>query len=359
MSFRVQGFHSALLLVAGCAIAALLRAEEPPVPEALQPAAPADAEAVSLFGEPLTRVPMSAGELRDRELRYAEARAAAAARPNDVEAQIWAGRRAAWLGHLREAVEIFTRALARFPDDPRLLRHRGHRYITLRRFDLAVADLEQAARLAASRTDQPEPGETPSQAPVDTLQSSIWYHLGIAHYLAGDLEASQRAEDECLRRPATPDREAEARFWSYLALQRLGREVEARQVLAPVRPNMAVLENRAYLLLMMMYKGDLTPDALLAPDAAGDDPLDLAILRYGVGTWYLVAGKRDEAVRIDREVLSLGQWHSFVHIAAEADLHRLGETVTVIPLRPPAPARALRPSAAGSDRGTDRPGPGG
>jgi hypothetical protein len=89
-----------------------------------------------------------------------------------------------------------------------------------------------------------------------------------------------------------------------------------------------VRESRAYLLLTMMYTGDLTPEALLAPGVAGDNPIDPAILRYGVGVWYLVGGKRDEAVRIDREVLSLGQWHSFVHIAAEADLHRLGQTPT-------------------------------
>jgi tetratricopeptide (TPR) repeat protein len=321
----IQGFRRALLLVAGCVAAAVLRAGEPAHAALQMPEVPAGAETVSMFGEPLTRVPMSAEEHRERELRYAEARATATARPNDVEAQIWHGRRAAYLGHIREAVDIFTRALARFPDDPRLLRHRGHRYITLRLFDLAVADLKRAAELAAAQTDQAEPAETAARAPADTLRSSIWYHLGIAHYLNGDFEPALRAHEECLRLPATPDREAGARFWAYLALRRLGRDVEARQKLAPIRPNMAVLENRAYLLLMMMYKGELTPDALLAPGVAGGDSLDPAILRYGVGVWYLVEGKRDEAVRIDREVLSLGQWHSFVHIAAEADLRRLGE----------------------------------
>ncbi|HYU30608.1 MAG TPA: tetratricopeptide repeat protein [Thermoanaerobaculia bacterium] len=317
MIVQVPGLRRALLLVAGCALAAALRAQAPEVP--------AGAEAVSMFGEPLTEVPMSAGERQEREARYAEARTAAAARPDDVEAQIWLGRRAAYLGHIREAVDVFTRALARWPDDPRLLRHRGHRYITLRRFDLAVADLERASRLAARRPDEAEPDEIRSQAPGDTLRSNIWYHLGVAHYLAGEFAPALRAEEQCLLLPATPDREAAARFWSYLALRRLGRDVEARQTLAPIRPNMAVFENRAYLLLMMMYKGDLTPDALLAPGAAGDDPLDPAILRYGVGAWYLAEGKRDDAVRIDREVLALGQWHSFAHIAAEADLRRLGE----------------------------------
>jgi tetratricopeptide (TPR) repeat protein len=311
--------------LASCAIAVTLQARQAPVPAAL-PASeiPAGAETVSLFGEPLARVPMSAEEERVRERRYAEARAAAEARPGDVEARIWYGRRAAYLGHIREAVGIFTRALTDFPDDPRLLRHRGHRYITLRQFDLAVADLERAAQLVAGRADERETGESASTAPGDTLRSNIWYHLGIARYLAGSFEPALRAEEECLRLPATPDREAGARYWSYLALRRLGREVEARQILAPVRPNMAVSENRAYLLLMMMYKGDLTPDALLAPGAAGEDLIDQAILRYGVGVWYLSAGKQDEAVKIDRDVLSLGQWHSFAHIAAEADLRRLG-----------------------------------
>lgn len=338
MSFTIKASHRVLLLVAGFAIAVPLHAGPGSV-------VPAGAEAVSLLGEPLTQVPMPAEERREREARYAEARGAAAAHPDDVEAQIGYGRRAADLGHLREAVDIFTRALDRFPGDPRLLRHRGHRYITLRRFDLAVADLEQAARLAADRPDQPDPVETPAQAPVDTLRSSIWYHLGIAHYLSGALEAAVRAEEECLSLPATPDREAGARFWTYLALRRLGREVEARQDLAPIRPNMAVLESRAYLLLMMMYKGELTPDALLAPAVAGDDPLDSVLLRYGVGAWYLVEGKQDEAARIDREALALGQWHSFAHIAAEADLQRLGEKASPPP--PPAPAPAPRSSAAG------------
>lgn len=328
MVVQVPDLRRAFLLVAGCAAAAVLTAL--PVQAAFQaPEVPAGVETVSLFGEPLRVVPMADAERREREVRYAEARAAAEARPDDVEAQIWFGRRAAWLGRIREAVDLFSRAIDRFPEDPRLLRHRGHRYITLRRFDLAIADLERAAALAAGRADESEPDEAGARSPADTLRSHIWYHLGIARYLAGDFAPALRAEEECLRLPATPDREAGARFWSYLALRRLGRDAEARQVLAPIRPNMAVLENRAYLLLMMMYKGELTPEALLAPGAAGEDPVDPAILRYGVGVWYLVEGKRDEAVRIDREVLSLGQWHSFAHIAAEADLRRL---------EPPPPA---------------------
>lgn len=327
---KLQGPRRVVLLLSfGLGVSGSLGAQElsqAPSPASPPLEAPAGAEAVSLFGEPLTAVPMSPEQRQERQRRLTEARAAAEARPGDVEAQIWYGRRAADLGHLRESIDIFTRALVRFPDDPRLLGQRGRSYITLRRFDLAVADLERATRLAADRPDQPEPEDAPVNKTPNTLRSNLWFHLGIAHYLAGSFEEAVRTESECLRLPATPDREAGARFWSYLALRRLGRDVEARQTLAPVRPNMAVIESRAYLLLMLMFKGELTPDSLLSPDAAGADPIDQAILRYGVGTWFLAEGKREDAVRIYRELLGLGQWHSFAHTAAEADLRRLGAT---------------------------------
>ena len=330
MNVQTRVLRRSLLFTAGCLLAVALRAQEVPAGAPV----PSKTTALSLFGEPLTAIPMSATAQQEREERYRVAKAAAEARPDDVEAQVWWGRRAAWLGRFQEAVDVFSRALVRFPGDPRLLRHRGHRYITLRRFDLAVGDLKEAARRASGGSDVAEEGEGSAKVPTDTLRSNIWYHLGIAHYLAGDFEAALHAERECLRLPYTPVREAGVRFWSYLALRRRGRLEEARRELSPIRPNMAVVENRAYLLLMMMYKGELSPDSLLAPGVAGNDPLDPVILRYGVGAWYLVEGRRAEAVQLDREVLTFGQWHSFAHIAAEADLQRLGETP---PSRSPAP----------------------
>lgn len=332
---KLQGSRRVVLLLSlGFGVTGSLGAQEPsPAPAPAPPSqtppsvqAPAGAEAVSLFGEPLTTIPMSPEQRQERQRLLAEARAGAEARPGDAGAQLWYGRRAADLGHLREAVDIFTRALARFPDDPRLLGQRGRSYITLRRFDLAVADLERATRLVADRHDLLDVEEAAAKTAQNTLRSNLWFHLGVAHYLAGSFEEAVRAEGEVLRFVSTPDREAGARFWSYLALRRLGRDVEARQTLAPVRPNMAVLESRAYLLLMLMFKGELTPDSLLSADAAGEDPIDQAILRYGVGTWFLAEGKREDAVRIYRELLGLGQWHSFAHTAAEADLRRLGAT---------------------------------
>ena len=65
--------------------------------------------------------------------------------PDSADAAIGLGRRHASLGQFREAIDVYTRALAKHPKDARLYRHRGHRYITVRELDKAVADLTRAA----------------------------------------------------------------------------------------------------------------------------------------------------------------------------------------------------------------------
>ncbi|HEX7183759.1 MAG TPA: tetratricopeptide repeat protein [Thermoanaerobaculia bacterium] len=308
----------ALPLLAGCAGTA-----PSPSPAALS----ADAEAVSLFGKPLVPPELPPEVQADREAKLAEARAAAEARPGDADALIWLGRRTAYLGRYREAIEIFTRGVEKFPRDARFLRHRGHRYITLRDFDRAAADLEAAAKLVAGKPDEVEPDGLPNayNIPTSTLQSNIWYHLGLAHYFQGDFEEALRAYQECMKVSANPDMQVATSHWLYMTLRRLGRDEEAAAVLAPIRLDMKILENAAYHKLLLMYRGEISPEALLASAVEGDS-LDPATLGYGVGNWHLYNGRRDEAVKVFRDVLATGQWAAFAYIAAEADLKALGET---------------------------------
>lgn len=283
------------------------------------------AEAVSLLGEPLVPPVLAPDVQADREARLAEARAAVEARPDDADALIWLGRRTAYLGRHREAIEIFSRGIARHPEDARFLRHRGHRWITLRRFDRAIADLEAAARLVEGKPDEVEPDGLPNarNIPTSTLQSNIWYHLGLARYLTGDFEGALAAYREAMDVSKNPDMLVATSHWLYMTLRRLDREEEAARVLDPIRMDMDILENGAYHRLLLMYRGDLSPESLLAPDGAGDD-LDPVSVGYGVGNWHLYNGRRQEAVRVLQDVLARGQWASFGHIAAEADLRRLG-----------------------------------
>lgn len=308
----------ALLFAALLALAACARSAPPPAaPPPLD-----DVEAVSLSGEPLVAPELPAEVLRDREEKLAEAKAAAEARPDDPEALIWLGRRTAYLGRYREAIEIFSRGVTLHPQDARFLRHRGHRYISIRRFDRAEADLEAAARLVAGQPDEVEPDGLPNAAgiPTSTLQSNIWYHLGLARYLQGDFAGALEAYRACLEVSKNPDMEVATRQWLYLTLRRLGQEAEAARVLEPVRMDLEILENHAYHRLLLMARGEIPAASLLA--AQGDGDLDPATLGYGIGAWYLLEGQREEALRLFRHVVETGPWSAFGAIAAEAELQR-------------------------------------
>ena len=52
--------------------------------------------------------------------------------PQDRDALIWLGRRIAYTGAYQQAIDLYTRGLERHPDSPFLLRHRGHRCLSIR-----------------------------------------------------------------------------------------------------------------------------------------------------------------------------------------------------------------------------------
>lgn len=57
------------------------------------------------------------------------------------------GRERPGIGQYMEAAAIFTSGIEKHPDNPKLYRHRSHRFITLRRFGLAVRDFEKVRNL--------------------------------------------------------------------------------------------------------------------------------------------------------------------------------------------------------------------
>ena len=110
-------------------------------------------EATSLLGKPLF-APVPPPERKAAlEKDLSAARAEYEKNPSSADAAIWVGRRTAYLGRYRDAIGVFSAAIEKHPSDPRLYRHRGHRYITIREFDRAIADLSKAASLVADRPD--------------------------------------------------------------------------------------------------------------------------------------------------------------------------------------------------------------
>lgn len=324
--FRVPAAALVVMCLAS-AMAACHRTDPPRVPVATSSSDAADArpsgepEAISLLGKAFYP-PTLAEETRARLLaNLAHARADYQRNPRNEDSAIWLGRRLAYLGRYREAIAAFTKGLADHPRSFKLLRHRGHRYITVRRFDDAISDLRRAASLIERVPDEVEPdgAPNPSNVPRSTSHSNIWYHLGLAHYLARDFEGAAAAYRHAMRfSEVNDDMRCATTHWLYMTLRRLDRDEEALSVLTSIAAKMEILESFAYHKLLLMYKGTSTPEQVLG--SAGEDGIDFASLGYGVGNWYLCEGQREAARGTFMRITEGSAWAAFGHIAAEADL---------------------------------------
>jgi tetratricopeptide (TPR) repeat protein len=173
------------------------------------------------------------------------------------------------------------------------------------------------------QADRVEPDGLPNSrnTPTSTRHSNIWYHLGLARYLLGDFEGARQAYRSCLEVSNNPDMLAATSHWLFMTLRRLDREDEARAVLDPIHADMDIIENHEYHRLLMMYRGESTPDELL--DEADSTGVGLATTAYGVGNWYLYNGDAERARVTFELILDTDSWAAFGYIAAEAELARM------------------------------------
>ncbi len=330
---RSLTLSTALLLLVACQPDAAEEAASPgmeqPAPAQARavsdtPDVPAGVQAISFLGDTLRAPELSGEVLEVYTARYQEAEDDLAQAPEDVDALIWMGRRTAYLGQYREAIDIFTHALTLHPEDARLYRHRGHRYLTVREPTNAVADFRRAVELIEGTPDQVEPDGLPNaqNIPTSTLHFNIWYHLGLAHYLLGDFEAAEEAYRACMDASVHPDSVVATSYWLYLTLRRLGRTEEADAVLADVHEDMEIIESTGYLDLLLLFKGERSLEDLVGPSGA-DATLQSTTTAYGLGAWHLVEGRVGEAETTFRRILEgRGQWAAFGYMSAEAELAR-------------------------------------
>lgn len=230
----------------------------------------------------------------------ARAARAVADDPTNVQRYIALGTAQAGARQMREAVQTFTRALAVAPDDPMLLRWRGHRNLSIRHLDDAMADLTRGYGL-------------------DSLNYGILYHLGVLRFVRGDFNAAADAFRRA--QPIAPDANelTGATDWRWMSLARAGRTAEATAMLAR-RPD-SLPTTIAYARRLKLYRGQIGPDQLITAADTGD--VDLATLRFGLGNWYLVQGDTARArTEFTRSIASRG-WPAFGFIASEAELARL------------------------------------
>ena len=249
--------------------------------------------------------------------QYEEAKSNYEIDPENAENIIWYGRRAGYLPDYQQAIEIFSEGIEKFPDDPRMYRHRGHRYISIREFDKAIADLNRAGQLIRGTENQIEPDGMPNaqNIPVSSLHGNIWYHLGLAYYLKHEYPKAYLAYTNCRLSHGNDDNIVSSTHWLYMIQKRLQNDSLALDQLIPITDTMNIIENFAYYKLCKLYKGYLTMEEITSEEGSAGDAI-----QYGLANWYFNNGEREKAEVLFEDLLENGSWNSFGYIAAESDL---------------------------------------
>jgi tetratricopeptide (TPR) repeat protein len=282
---------------------------------------PSGPEGISLLGVPLHPARDTAGLI-------ARADAELAADPDNVTRIINAGIARAAARRFNAAIERFTRGIEKHPNEARLYRFRGHRYLSLRRFDEAVRDLEQAVAL-------------------DSTNYDITYHLALAYYLTQRYADAAAVIEKCMAFADDPKWQAveEARVnpiwyrscmslktdddgraamldWRYRALRRAGEHADARRLARGIREGWVVEENAPYYRALLFYRGIRDETSTLdSLSAAGELPFVTGA--YGVANWHLMEGDTARARALFEQIVRGSQWPAFGFIAAEVDLARM------------------------------------
>jgi tetratricopeptide (TPR) repeat protein len=245
----------------------------------------------------------------------ARARAALGSDYRDANRVIALGVAQSGARQFREAIETFTKGLAALPaartadtrkTEAMLLRWRGHRYLSVREFAKAEADLTRGIAL-------------------DTTNYGLFFHLGVLRYIQGRF--GDAATMFARAQPKAPDggERAGSTDWLWLSLSRAGRTADAQAMLdqhidAKPDPKPAPA-GYAYVSRLKLYRGEVTPTQLITSADTAD--VQIATLNYGLGAWALVRGDTLLARASFEKAMAGGGWPGFAFMAAEADLARL------------------------------------
>jgi len=197
----------------------------------------------------------------------------------------------------REAIEVYTRAIACNPAEPEAYRQRAARYLATLQPELAVEDFQRSLPFSFDK--------------ADTL-----YRMGIALYLAGRWEEAMEAQEK-----AYPCFDEEmgiaAMFWHTMSAFRSGREPV---LLREFREGMEVGHHTAYELAMQLASGRISLEQTRQELQKIDADLEYAMAAYGSAVCAERMGETEIAAQLlDSVVRRDSFWICYGYLAAWND----------------------------------------
>jgi tetratricopeptide (TPR) repeat protein len=273
-------------------------------------------QSYSLSGKPLYSVPPDPESLAksDSIIRFIQSKHILL--ENDF---IEIGKQLVATARYKEAVENYTLGLNQFPKSFKLLRLRGHRYLTLRKLDLVVIDLLKARELIKS---QPDVWEVDGEGKkTDTYQHQIEYHLGVYYFLTKSYKKSVTAFEKSLAEAHDSKEIVGTTDWLYNAYQRNGQQKEAEKLLSTIASDYSTDHDQAYFRRVMLYKGVIKPNELV-DEALPIEKMSIQDVTklYGLANWYGFHGNKQKSKELYAKIIQSTSWPAFAFLASEMAL---------------------------------------
>ena len=233
---------------------------------------------------------------------------------------IEAGRLLTAVNRYHDAIDVYTKGIEKFPNSFKLLRHRGHRYMSAREFGSAIVDLRRGDNILG--TDDSVLEYNQDGYATGSYKYWIWYHIGLYHFFHGDYEQGAQAFENCLSMAIDNKNRTGSRSWLFETYQKLGDVDRARDIIAPITADFDVDQEYSYFKKIMLYKGILQPGDLVDLNKVTSEWTGGDISRaYGVAIWHSINDRKDEALAVYQKILETPHWNSWAYVMTDYEVN--------------------------------------
>ena len=296
-------------------------------------AAQSSLQGTSLLGKPMVTEPArNVGVASVALLDRAAADAKADFEKNmTVDTATWYGRILFYQGYSKESAAVYDKALAKFPNSAKLLRHRAHRHFSLREFDKSIEVGLKAAKIYEGKPlEREKPGPDYFRGDPDVVQYYLYYHLGAAYFAKHDFgNAAKWFAKSAEAAMFTKDLEARTAntYWEYLSLARGGNMREAQKLLDSYDLTLFEVHpdggSDTYFDGIQLFKGHRDPNSFFNDKDGGRAFATAdgvaASTAYSLANYYMLQGEPDKAKPWLQRSIDVDSWGFFARIQAEAD----------------------------------------
>ncbi len=273
-------------------------------------------QAYSLSGKPLYATPPEPKALAKSDSVISSIRSRHELTEDDF---IDIGKQLVATARYKEAVDNYTDGLRKFPNSFKLLRLRGHRYLTLRKLDLVVKDLLKARAMIKSQPDSWEVDTNGKN--TDTYQHQIEYHLGVYYFLKASYSEAVIAFEKSLKEAHQGNEIVGTTDWLYNAYQRSGQQKEAAKLLVTISSDFKADQDQAYFRRILLYKGVVKPNELVDETMLPEKMSVQDVTKlYGLANWYGYQNNKQKARELYSKIVQSSSWPAFAYLASETEL---------------------------------------